>query len=232
MNQSKTTTRSRLIKTGTLAILLGCLPFFLSACRLWTVVPLRQDVSKEQGIKVYFENDNFNADKYVNNIWESKVMLYFEKKATAADRLWADFRKDSDAAGQKYGIRASEEGSPWNFIMKGTGKIIAVNTTSRAGTVELDLPPYDNQKDFIIQIGPVIKGSSIRDSLDFISFDDFENQIVFAQLSNTFNKRIYDRLLSKTDFTKLKDREVDFTGAFTADGSGDVLVTPVLIKVR
>lgn len=225
---------NRFFKTGAhavvLVVLLGCLPLVCAACKLYTVVKLNQDESKAQGIKVYFENDNFNAAKYVDNIWKSKVIPYIIKKAGAADRVLAELAKDPDAAGSHYGFRASEEGIPWNLMIKGKGKIAAVNTASRAGTVALDLPPYDGKKEITLQIGPVIKGSSIRDSLSFISFDDFENQIVFAQLSNAFNKKVNDQLLAKTDFAKLKGREIEFTGVFTADGSNDLLVTPVVLK--
>ena len=34
----------------------------------------------------------------------------------------------------------------------------------------------------LLQIGPVIKGTSIRDSLDFLKFDDFTNQLEFARV--------------------------------------------------
>jgi predicted lipoprotein len=222
----------KLLKISAFVMILILVSIFLSACKLYTVVKLNQNVDKGQGIKVYFENNDFNAEKYVNKIWDNKAVPYILQKAVDANLVLAIYKKNPDAAGAKYGIRASAEGSPWNYIIKGIAKIIAVNTTSRAGTLDVDLPPYDGQSDLIFQIGPVIKGTSIRDSLTFISFSDFENQIVFAQLGNTLNKKVYDQTLSKTKFETMKGHEIEFTGAFTADGSNSILMIPVTIKAR
>jgi len=210
-------------------ILMASLPIFLSACKLYTVVKIDQDESQNRGVKVYFENNNFNSDRYVSSIWDSKIIPYISEKAVDINQVLGEIRKDPDEAGDKFGTRVSSDGSPWNFIIKGKGKIIAANTISRAGTIDIDLPPYDGKKDISIQIGPVIRGSSIRDSLTFISFDDFENQIVYAQLGNAFNKKVFNQILSKIDFNNLKNKEIQFSGIYTTEDSSDILVTPIMI---
>lgn len=42
---------------------------------------------------------------------------------------------------------------------------------------------------FPLQLGPVVKGNSIRDSLSFVKFDQFKNQVQFAQFSKALNKK-------------------------------------------
>jgi predicted lipoprotein len=221
--------RIKFLKAGLGAILLLALAALLSSCRLYTVVRLEKNADAGQEVKVYFDNNAFDADKYVDAIWEKKAVPYILAKAVDVRLVIPELKKGTDAAGSKYGIRDSAEGSPWNFIVKGRGRIVAVHTVSRNGTVDLDLPPYDNQPDLKIQIGPVIKGTSIRDTLNFISFDDFENQIEFARLANAFNLRIYNQILSKLNFESLKDKEVEFDGTFTADGSGALMIVPVRV---
>lgn len=215
------------------AIAASCLAVLLVACKPYTVVKLNRDEGQNQGaVKVYFENDKFNADDYVTKIWDSKVLPYIEEKANEAPAVVSEYRKDADLAGEKYGTRSSSEGIPWNYVVKGRGKAIAVDTESMAGTVGVDLLPCDGKEDLRIQVGPVIKGTSIRDSLSFLSFDEFENQIEFAKLANTMNKRVHDLILSKIDFSKVQGKEVEFSGVFTADGTEDVLMTPVRLTVR
>ena len=208
------------------------LPVFLSACKLFTVVKLHQDQSQGDGVKVYFENNDFNSDKYVSSIWDGKVLPYIANKAVDIRSALSEIKKNPDEAGTKYGIRDSAEGSAWNFIVKGQGIVLSVNTQSRAGTIDVDLQPLDGKKDLSIQIGPVIRGSSIRDSLKFISFDDFENQIVYAQLGNAFNKKVYEQILSKIDYKNIKNKAIQFSGVFTMEDPNEILVTPVTMSLH
>lgn len=219
------------VRVAIFSLLIISLPMMLSACKLYTVVKLDQNSSSSQESGFSAGGDsNFDGDKYVNSVWSSKVIPYITKKAVDVTQVLNAIKQNVDGAGKQFGLRDNSEGSPWNFIVKGRGKVMAVDTASRAGTVDIDLPPYDGKKDLILQIGPVIKGSSIRDSLSFISFDNFENQIVFAQLGNSFNKKAYETVLSKIKFSALKGKEIEFSGAFTMGDSSDILLTPILVK--
>lgn len=170
----------------------------------------------------------FDANGFVNEQWEKSLTSLAGRAKEAAETLQA-VKADVNKAGASMGIR-SMEGSPWNFVIKGKGKVLAVATESRAGTMDVDLPPYDNQKDLTMQVGPVFKGSSIRDSVDFIKFDHFKNQIQYAQLANAFNKKVLDEVISKVDLKGLAGQEIDFTGTFAAEGQA-VMVTPVQLAV-
>ena len=83
--------------------------------------------------------------------------------------------------GAKYGYRAKSEDTPWTLMVKLEGVIIAADTESRAATISVDASGQ-GKTDAIVQIGPAMRGTAIRDALDFVSFNDFTNQIDFAQL--------------------------------------------------
>ena len=90
-----------------------------------------------------------------------------------------------------------------------------------------------NFQDAIIQIGPVIKGTAIRDTLDFMTFGMFVNQIEFAQLSNALNKKAYDTVLSKFDRDTIIGKTIVFEGAFTQVPYSDkILITPIVLEVK
>ena len=94
--------------------------------------------------------------------------------------------KSPDEAGAKFGYRAKSEGTPWTLMVKIEGSIVAADTESRAATIGVDATGQ-GKTDAIVQIGPAMRGTAIRDALDFVSFNDFTNQIDFAQFGKAFN---------------------------------------------
>lgn len=201
-----------------------------SGCKLYTVVSHDKSKENKQGTAFYFQDENFDANQFVDSVWDSKVLPAINQKGSDMGVVIQDIKSNVNEAGKKYGIRSGQEGSPWNFIVKGKGRVLNVNTESRAGTMDIDLAPYDGKSDFKMQVGPVIKGTSVRDSFDFIKYDDFKNQMVFAELSNAFHRKITESLLCKTDFVTTKGKEVNFTGVFTLMPSSEILVTPISME--
>ena len=201
-----------------------------------TIVPddeNKKSKGKGQKLDIYFENEDFNPDEYVKSVWEDKVVPLFKEKSLPIEDIIPTWRKEQQAAGEKFGYREKDEGSPWNFRVKGSGVVVAANTESRASTIDVDLLPGDGAADLSMQIGPVFKDSSIRDSLDFISFTDFTNQLEFGRLSNALNKVVYKDVVSKLDRKNLMGTKISFLGAFTQLQDSDLIrVTPVVLEVE
>lgn len=224
-------TMSGLGRTFTVLAAVSLLAFTMVSC---TFVPDKEEGADKEGkLDIYFVSDDFNPDEFVEKIWEAKVIPYFQGNTRPVEEVLSAWTRDQEAAGKEFGYREKAEGSPWNFRVKGRGRIVEVNTESRASTVGVDLEPLDGTADLIIQIGPVIKDSGIRDSLEFISFTDFTNQLEFARLSNAFNKKVNAEVLSKLDRDNLQGKDVGFVGVFTQlQGSDLVRVTPVVMEVN
>lgn len=66
-----------------------------------------------------------------------------------------------------------------------SGTVLSVNLSKKAATMEVQIV---GQK-VVMQIGPIIRGNSIRDAASFINFDDFKNQIQFARFAKELNKK-------------------------------------------
>ena len=126
-------------------------------------------------------------------------------------------------------MRPQAEGSPWNFLVKGQGTVIEARRESRAATLTLDVTG-DNQPDMTIQLGPVIKGTALRDAADFIVFTDYRDQIEFAKLARALNDRAHGAIrLPEGDLT---GRTVRFEGATTLRTATDpILVMPTLLEI-
>jgi len=201
--------------------------FLLLNCQ---VVKLK-DQTSDKGIKIYFENKDFDADSKIDSLWDIQCIPYIKEKAKDVNIVVDELLKDKEHAGKLFGTNLKKEGEPWNFVVTGEGTIKKLDTTSRAGKLLLDIPSVKNAE-VVIQIGPVIKGTSVRDSFDFISFDQFTNQIEWASIANSLNKRVVEDVLKDVQFNQNVGRTLKFFGTFTMpDDPSKITITPVKIEL-
>lgn len=145
-------------------------------------------------------------------IFDEELPPYVQDRTVGASDLRAILAQGLDAAGEAHGIRPASEGSPWNFIVQADGVVVAADRESRAATLTLDTDA-DGQGDLTVQLGPVIRGTALRDALDFLMFTDFRDQIEFAKLARALNDQAHQRLvLPDADLT---GRRLSVTGAMT-----------------
>ena len=198
--------------------------------KAWAIV--KNEERKESGsVDIYFANADFDADAYAKEVWSGQLIDFYQEKKVEAVQLLAELKMDADAAGAIYGIGTDDIGSDWKFVAEGTGKILEVNTESRAGKMAIDLQPYDEKADLILQIGPVIKGTAIRDTLTFIKLDDFSNQVEFADVSKAFNKLVVEEAINGRNFNDEVGKQVQFLGSFSFKSMDEILLTPIHLEI-
>lgn len=163
--------------------------------------------------------------------WDGEIVPYLVGKARPLGEIRTALAGGLDAAGAAHGYREVPEGAPWNFPVALAGTIVAANTQSRAATAEVDTDG-DGQADATIQLGPVIRGTSIRDVLPFVTFTSYANQIEYADVAKAFNAQAFERVLRDLPRDGLVGSPVEATGVFTLRTASDkILVTPVLLKL-
>jgi predicted lipoprotein len=222
------------VATVALACVLGVgLLLSLSGCTLWTVKSLRPAEGEAPVGSAVPGEPGFSPQAYVDAMWESQVLPAAENDSTELGTLLEALRANPDAAKEQYGHREGQR--PYNFLVKGEAQVLSVDTASRAGTVKIDLLPGDGQPDATLQVGPVIRGTSIRDALPFIQFNLFVNQLEYAAVSNALSERVVEDVISELDLATLQGKTIDFRGAFTLEERAtvdDVLFTPIKITVK
>jgi predicted lipoprotein len=180
------------------------------------------------------DDDNgggFDPDAMVNAIWDAKVLPYLAARAGALPDVVALARSNPDLAGAKFGYRVKEGNEPWTFAVRIVGRIVAAETASRAATVSVDTNG-DGKVAAMIQIGPAMRGTALRDALDFVSFNSFKNQIDYAQFGKAFNQRVVRTILAQLPRDTLVGRNIEVLGAFTLQaGDQPPLVTPALLAL-
>jgi predicted lipoprotein len=176
---------------------------------------------------------DFDATAWAGSVWATKVLPHFAKDAVDLGPVLAALKKDLDEAGSKFGRRADTEGSPWTFAVKGKGKVVSVDTESRAGTIVVAVDAPSGPENVTVQIGPVVRGTAIRDSLPFFSFGDVKNQIQFAQVARALNDKAIATVQPKVDALKAPGTPIEFTGAMNVSGSeDDLVITPVALETQ
>ena len=169
------------------------------------------------------------AAKFVDPLWTSKLLPVFDEKAQDIAKVLPEIRADPNAAGEKYGRR--EATNPYNYMVKGTGKVTQINTASQAGTATIEIPELTEK--VALQIGPVVRGTALRDSTGLVSFNQFSNQLDYADVSKEMNSRALKTAFAGAPAASLAGKTVTFYGAFTFDphSKSPILITPVKIAL-
>jgi predicted lipoprotein len=187
---------------------------------VYTYVAAGQETSGGQG------SAPFDAKTYVKGIWESKVLPTVSKDAVPAAELLPALAGDQAGASKKYGNQAGT-GSPYAFLVNGTGTVTAVDEESPSHplTVKVDgLTGKDNTVQVVT--GPVIAGTALRDAVKFIKFGDFTNQLDYADAATELNTKVKSDVLADVKAKDLVGKKVKFAGAFSLVAPGSVLIVP------
>ena len=172
-------------------------------------------------------SEEFDTVSNVDEMWDVNILPELLDKTVSLQDLLNDSRGDLELLGDNYGKIA--EGGALNFTVKGSGQVILVNTDSRAGYMEIDLDGYDKNTIIKLQIGPVFKGTAVRDSSDIVKFADYTNQVDYAAASKSIHDKIYENIISDIDVESLIGKNIEFAGCFTFENNDELLITPIRI---
>ena len=180
----------------------------------WTVRPIEsRDGASETAATL-------SPAAYVNALWSSKLLPAVENSAVDARTFLDAFAKSPTEALALWGRH--DANGPVYLAVKGTGRVISVDTHSKVGLALVDVAPFDGKPDVTIQVGPVLRGTSLRDATGLVRFSDFVNQLQFADVGNELNNRVLKTVLAPLDLAALAGKSISFAGT----ASGDVNAAP------
>ncbi|WP_170842064.1 DUF2291 family protein [Sphingomonas gellani] len=194
----------------------------LASCKVLTVEEDRAIRARQGGA--------LDAPGYVAGMWDDKALPAFRAAAVPLDTLASAIAQDVDRAGGTFGRRAGE-GSAWTFVLEGAGRVVSVDSTSRRGQVMVALPNWPSGQSARFQIGPVVEGSAVRDALPFVTFDDFADQLVFADVGRALTARALAGVRPVAAGLR-PGQTVRFVGiANIRYANAPLIVTPISLKV-
>lgn len=200
-----------------LALALGLASFAPAGCKIVKTAPVADAAA---------DPDDALVAGIVTDTFQAKLLPLIAEKAQPAETLLPAIAADIASAG---GTRGAGDGASWTFAVKGSGKVVAEDRKSRAAKAEVDVTG-DGKADLVLQLGPVVKGTALRDLAPFYVFTDFRDQIQFAKLGRALNTAAVSAL---TLPEALMGQTVTFGGAFAIQKAADpVLVAPVTLTVQ
>lgn len=177
----------------------------------------------QSGVDVFFEDADFDPDKMAADLWDSQVLPFLADKAGDLQDILLLVADNPEAAGARFGHREQAE-APWTLAARAEGTIVGAKTDTRAATIDIDIDG-DAVADARVQIGPVVRGTALRDILDFVPFGSFTNQIDYAQFGKSLNKLVVETKLGDLPRDDLVGRDVRLLGVFPLD---DPQAVPIL----
>jgi len=169
------------------AVVIALLAMALPGCKI-----IKTPTAEEKAAET--AKSAFDPAAKVEAIWQSQAIPYLQKRAGELKDVVALAASSPDQAGEKYGNPRKQASAPWTYAVKLSGKVVAADTASRAATIDLDADG-DGKADAKVQIGPAVRGTALRDTLEFVNFNEFKNQIEWAQFGKAFNEKINAALL-------------------------------------
>jgi predicted lipoprotein len=188
-----------------------------------------QDIGPRGAGSTVASSTNLDPTDYVNKYWSTKILPTVTRTAVDLPTLLAGLKKNAAATAKRYANTATLGGQP-TFLVKGTARIVSVNTSSIPSQAGLALGAA-KAPTASMQLGPILTGTDVRDAMKFISFNQFADQVTYSEVATAINKKIVTTTLDKLDNAKLSGKHVTFTGAFTR-GPGKPLITPITVSVK
>lgn len=174
----------------------------------------------------------FSAGDDVAGFWESQAIPELTEKAVELTDFLNEAKGDFKSLADKYGKYSMGTSGELTYTVKGTGTISEINTESKAGTMTITLDGYTGSEDIKIQVGSVIKGSSVRDAIEFIKYGDYKNQEEYAAVNQSINSIIMESVINPEKAVEMNGKTVEFVGCFTVSDNKTVLITPIQLTEK
>lgn len=178
------------------AALTGAAALLLTAC---TVVDLDENgkpiMPADPNAKASF--DNQTPQQIAQQTWQLRILDAAKNHALDASALSTQLKSPSD--------------KPQSVFVRLSGKVERVEASSAN---EQKLVMTVNGQPLQIQTGPVMRGNALRDAAGF-RFDEFTNQVQYAQLSRALNREAVKHLPKVDESWSGKNATVLFATTLT-----------------
>jgi predicted lipoprotein len=168
--------------------------------------------------------DGFGPTEYAEEHYGADIVPTIESDAVDLATLLTDLANGADPSefGNTAGT-ASAYAFPVTFD--------AVVGTVVPPTLPVDvegLPPGVN---VVVQVGPALNGTALRDVTGTVSFNEFQNQSEYLQVATELNSLARVAVLNDFDAIAAAGKKVRVTGAFLRVNPALVSVVPIAIEV-
>lgn len=168
----------------------------------------------------------------VSGFWDTQAVPEVKENAVELIDFLGEAQGDLKSLAEEYGRSTAGAVNSVTYAVHGMGTVSEVNTEKSAGYAVVELDGYEGEEKIMLQIGSVIKKTSIRDYLSFINVNDYADQIEFAQVSKQINAFVLEHVIADSGIEQSEGKTIEFYGCFTCDNNEELLITPVELEVK
>ncbi|NKX49921.1 DUF2291 domain-containing protein [Arthrobacter deserti] len=168
----------------------------------------------------------FSPQSFAEEKFESEIVPDIVGRATDLVTVQEANDPDPAAAAEQYGVVTGSSPAVYSVKLTGTAGEPQANGLM---PVQVEGMPEDIQ--VLVQMGPAINGTAVRDATGQVQFSQFKNQIDFQDVGAELNNQVKDKVLAGGDAASLAGKEVSVVGAFSIVNPAAYIITPVQIEV-
>ncbi|WP_244818440.1 DUF2291 family protein [Caballeronia sp. Lep1P3] len=160
-----------------------------------------------------------------------QLIPYADKNAKPAAQVIDALNANFDTACKQYGFRQSTA-FPCNFWLRVQGKVTRVDTTSRVGKAYVDVAPSSGGEPVhvVLETGPVVIGTGVRDGFPGVKYSDFDDQTRFAAFGQELNKLVVNRVQQSLELKVGESVDVAAVYSSWSEPTGEIRAIPVAWK--
>lgn len=207
-----------------LTLFLLCM-FVLSSCKIVSQTELKElEEAEKQG------NQSIN----IQDVWQNQIHEFAENRKLK----FSDISHLKDLDNTQLAEKASKNSpsAKWHIFIEDQAKILEIHEKKEDGSLNrsaymlVDFAPFDGKVDAKLQMGSIFRGSALRDSLPFMSFDAFENQIEYSQSSRKLHQFVEEYVTSNLRGQFEINQEIDLFAVAILEHDRKLTLTPIEVK--
>jgi len=168
----------------------------------------------------------FSPQSFAQEKYEAEIAPDIIDRATDVATVSNALRADPAAAAKDYGVVTGS--SPAVYSVKLTG---VAGQPDANGMLPVKVEGVAEDVKVLIQMGPAVNGTAIRDATGKVDFAQFKNQIEYQNVGAELNNQVKKTVLANVDKASLVGKTVAVTGAFQPINPAAYIITPVKIDV-
>ena len=166
----------------------------------------------------------FDPAALAEELFSSEIVPYINENATELATVVTALADGADPA-----TLGNSSGAGNAYAFPVTFVAVAGEATPPVLPVTVEGMPADVV--VVLQIGPSVSGTAIRDVSGLIAFDQFTNQLEFQNVGTELNNLIKADVLARIDAATLAGKTIRVNGAFLAGNPTFISVVPTSIEV-
>lgn len=169
---------------------------------------------------------SFSPQAYAQEKYTSEISPGIIKQATDLATVSQALKADPAAAAKQYGVVSGSSAPVYSVKLTGVAGQPDAN-----GQVPVKVEGVPEGVTVLVQMGPAVNGTAVRDATGKVNFSEFKNQIDYQNVGAELNNQVKKLVLANVDKQTLVGKTISVVGVFQPINPAADIITPVKVDV-